>query len=142
MDERIILILITFLFFGCITRNKVVIPHTVFDLPPQTLNTNEPPNQIKIKTNDAEYWGILFPEPANRILKIIKNADTFSNIRASNELIISNQDIQIANGKKVIKKTTRQKRRNAWKWVGIVSGASILSLLLGMIIQFFKGFVA
>ncbi len=141
MDERIILIIITLLFFGCVSDRIYI--DSVHSVPqPQFLNTNEPPKQIIIKTNDAEYWGILYPEPANRILKIIKNAEIYSNIRASNEVIISNQDNIIANKDKVIKKTNRQKRRNAWKWFGIVSGASVLSLLLGMIIQAIKGFLA
>ncbi len=140
MDERLILILITLLlFFGC--RNRIDIPNPTTNIPPQYFNPDDPPPQLKFTTNDTEYWAIRFPEPANRVLKIVKNFEIYSNIVASNEVIISNQEIQIANGKKIIKKTTRQKRRSAWKWVGIVSGASILSVLLGMIIQFFKGFL-
>ena len=101
MAKRLILIFIIIgLFFSCIKRAVIENPKPQ----PRYLHTGEPKKQEIFYTNGSIYWGILFPGPANRMLKIVKNFEMHSNIRISNEMIISNQQIQIANSQNIIKK--------------------------------------
>jgi len=137
MDAKVILLLLTIV--GCSTRQSI--PGNIEPPREQYLDAENMPPQITIYTNGVEYWGLRFPEPATQAANVIKNHALYTNIIASNKLIMLHQATIISNSKVVIKNTKRQRRRSTFKWVAIVGGTGAGAFIVGMIVQFFRGFV-